>query len=476
MPAITLNSSVSSRTSVKVEDFTISSGETWGIVGRNAGGKSTLAVMLANEEGDSSFQKIGHISFELEDALLEREIREDDSEFLDKIDPGRTVLELIEEVQPETAPPLDDLINQLGLTDLTDRGFRLLSTGERRRLMLARALILSPDLLILDEPFDGLDQQFRAHLTELFREYAETITLVIVANRLSDLDGLATHLACVDQGECVLSGTRDEVKGNPAFTQLMELDGEIESLPSRDSSIPLSSWTGPLVSMNKVTVVHGGREIISSFDWLVERGHHWKISGPNGCGKSTLVNLVSGDHTQCYSNEVTVMGMRRGQGETIWDIKNHLGIVSPALHQQHRVSANALSVVLSGFFDSVGLYQEANPTQLNIARDWLEIVGMTALSDRPFRSLSFGQQRLLLIARALVKQPPLLILDEPCQGLDGINRTLVLRVIDRIAATGLTQLLYITHEPEDHLECLTHELVHDGTKWEKKLAFTSDRP
>ena len=249
----------------------------------------------------------------------------------------------------------------------------------------------------------------------------------------------------------------------------MELDCEIDTLPSRDPSIAPATGTGPLVSMKQVTVVHGGREIISSFDWLVERGHHWKISGPNGCGKSTLVNLVSGDHTQCYSNDVTVMGMRRGQGETIWDIKNHLGIISPALHQQYRVSTNAFTVIVSGFFDSVGLYQEANPTQLQIAREWLEVVGMTALATQPFRSLSFGQQRLLLIARALVKQPPLLILDEPCQGLDGINRALVLRVIDRIVATGLTQLLYITHEPEDHLDCLTHHLIHDGTDWEKRV-------
>ncbi|MDA7887781.1 molybdate ABC transporter ATP-binding protein ModF [Akkermansiaceae bacterium] len=467
MPSITLQQTPSTRTSVKVDQLTISSGETWGIVGRNAGGKSTLAVMLTEKDRHSSFKQIGHISFELEDALLEREIREDDSEFLDKIDPGRTVLELIQEVQAPDSPPLDDLIKQLGLTDLTDRGFRLLSTGERRRLMLARALILSPDLLILDEPFDGLDQEFRAHLTELLQEYSQTTTLVIVANRLSDLDTLATHLACIDQGECVLSGPRHQVESNPAFTQLMELDCEINSLPSRDPAIAPYSWTGPLVSMNQVTVVHGGREIISSFDWLVERGHHWKISGPNGCGKSTLVNLVSGDHTQCYSNNVTVMGMRRGQGETIWDIKNHLGIVSPALHQQYRVSTTALTVIVSGFFDSVGLYQEANSSQLKIAREWLEVVGMTQLADRPFRSLSFGQQRLLLIARALVKQPPLLILDEPCQGLDGINRALVLRVIDRIAATELTQLLYITHEPEDHLDCLTHELVHDGNNWKK---------
>ena len=154
-------------------------------------------------------------------------------------------------------------------------------------------------------------------------------------------------------------------------------------------------------------------------------------------------------------------------GESIWDVKRFVGIVSPSLHQQYRVGANALEVIVSGFYDSVGIYQEVSPEHLETAKAWLDLVGMTPWSKRPFRSLSYGQQRLLLVARALVKQPPLLVLDEPCQGLDVVNRALVLRVIDRIASTGLTQILYITHEPEDRLECVTHELKHDGRGWVK---------
>ncbi|MEJ6560147.1 MAG: ATP-binding cassette domain-containing protein [Akkermansiaceae bacterium] len=425
-----------------------------GIIGRNGSGKSQFAAALAESSPDSVL-----VSFETEDALLEREIREDDTDFLDRIDPGRSVLELIREVSlPEK--PLDDLIAQLGLTALTDRGFRLLSTGERRRLMLARALVQLPKLLILDEPFDGLDRAFREQLRDLLKELSETVTLVIVANRISDLEGLVTHLTCIDSGICVLSGPREEVEKNETFRQILDLGKDDLTLPPRLTAPFI--WEGPVVSMKKVTVIHGGREIISSLDWQVQRGQNWKISGPNGCGKSTLVNLVTGDHPQCYSNDVTVMGVRRGTGESIWDIKSHLGIVSPALHQQYRVGSPVLAVVLSGFFDSVGIYQKAAPEQLRIASDWLRLVGMEGFEKRLLRSLSYGQQRLLLIARALVKQPSLLILDEPCQGLDPLNRALVLKVIDRIAATGLTQILYITHEPEDHLECVTHELVFEN--------------
>ena len=428
-------------------------GQSWGIVGRNGSGKTTLAANLAEAYGGTL------VSFELENELLEREIREDDSEFLDRIDFGRTVRELINEVCPVGAG-LEDIALKLGLALLLEQGFLTLSTGERRRLMLARALIQSPELLVLDEPFDGLDQVFRDPLRSLLNGR----DLILVANRLSDLEGLVSHIGCVENGVCVLAGDLDKVLANEVFQQLMGLGQEVVRLPESVSNvIPNES----LVIMKNVTVVHGGREIISSLNWEVERGQNWKISGPNGCGKSTLVNLVTGDHPQCYSNEVTVMGMRRGMGESIWDVKRFVGIVSPSLHQQYRVGANALEVIVSGFYDSVGIYQEVSPEHLETAKAWLDLVGMTPWSKRPFRSLSYGQQRLLLVARALVKQPPLLVLDEPCQGLDVMNRALVLRVIDRIASTGLTQILYITHEPEDRLECVTHELKHDGRGWVK---------
>jgi molybdate transport system ATP-binding protein len=426
-----------------MDEVQIEPGQSWGIVGRNGSGKTRMAASLAEKLGGAL------VSFELEEALLEREIREDDSEFLDRIDFGRTVRELIDEVADGN--DIDEVASSLGLSRLLDQGFRTLSTGERRRLMLARALVGDPGLLVLDEPLDGLDQGFRDPLRELLHGR----DLILVANRLSDLDGLVDHLICVDDGEVVLSGSRDEVAGNEVFCHLMGMARREVVLPER---VAMEWPDGPLVTMNEVTVVHGGREVISSLDWVVERGQNWKISGPNGCGKSTLVNLVTGDHPQCYSNEVTVMGMRRGSGESIWDIKRYVGILSPALHQQHRVGSTALEVVASGFFDSVGLYREVHPDQWKVAREWLEVVGMTEWRDRGFRSLSYGQQRLLLVARALVKQPPLLVLDEPCQGLDALNRALVLEVIDRIAATGLTQILYITHEPEDRLDCVTHEL------------------
>lgn len=434
-----------------VSDLVINPGKSLGIVGRNGSGKTTLAANLATEH------RATLVSFELESELLEREIREDDSEFLDRIDFGRSVRELIEEVC-STGDALEEIAAALGIGMILEQGFLTLSTGERRRLMLARALVQDPELLVLDEPFDGLEQAFRQPLRELL----EVRDLVLVANRLSDLKGLVDDVCCVEDGRVILSGTLGDVIKNEAFQQLMGLGERGLVLPDGESIAPPP---GALVSMKGVDVVHGGRAIISRFDWSIERGQNWKISGPNGCGKSTLVNLITGDHPQCYSNDVTVMGMRRGLGESIWEIKRYVGIVSPSLHQQHRVSFNALQIVASGLFDSVGIYQDVSLEHWKTAGMWLDLVGMSRWADRPFRSLSYGQQRLLLVARALVKRPPLLVLDEPCQGLDPMNRALVLGVIDRIASNKLTQILYITHEPEDRLECVSHELRFEDGQW-----------
>ncbi len=446
-----------------MSELEVRPGKSLGIVGRNGSGKTTLASKLAEENG------VTLVSFELENELLEREIREDDSEFLNRIDFGRSVREMIKEVCLD-GEKLKGIAERLGLSQILEQGFLTLSTGERRRLMLARALVKNPKLLVLDEPFDGLDQAFRQPLRDLL----EGRDLVLVVNRLSDLEGLVDDVCCIEDGAVILNGSLEEVFKNEAFQQLMGLnDGELV-LPKGESISRSRKCQG--VDEKCKRCYYGGREAIFRCRALIgdRNGSDRNDRSQSGCGKSTLVNLVTGDHPQCYSNDVTVMGLRRGLGESIWDVKRHVGIISPSLHQQHRVSFSALQIVASGLFDSVGLYQEVSPEHWRMAGEWLGLVGMNPWADRPFRSLSYGQQRLLLVARALVKRPPLLVLDEPCQGLDPMNRSLVLGVIDRIASTKLTQILYITHEPEDRLECITHELKYVNQGWLIKKVMSSD--
>ncbi|MFD2157939.1 molybdate ABC transporter ATP-binding protein ModF [Rubritalea tangerina] len=437
------------------DNFEIAPNHHWAIIGGNGSGKSSFARCLKNQYSE----RASLVSFEDEQALLEREIYEDDSEWLNKIDHGRTTRELISELSPSHDVPAS-LIDTLQLASFIDTGFRLLSTGERRRLMLARALVQSPDILILDEPFDGLDHAFSQHLDSLLTQIAHDTQIILVTNRLSEMGDYITHIACLHQSKIILSGIQSQIQNSLEFQQLYTPSTLHKTLPPPPSNhTPYQADPAtPIADLRSIRVAYHNKVILDQLNWTIHPKQHWKVSGPNGCGKSTLVNLISGDHPQCYSNEIYLFGKKRGIGESIWDIKQHMGLMSTTLHQQHRITITAETVILSGFFDTIGVYRPTTSEHRSITLEWLDYLGLTEHKNTNFHQLSFGQQRILLIARALVKRPHLLILDEPCQGLDPMNRALVINLIEKLVAHNAAQLIYISHEPEDRIDCLTHEL------------------
>jgi molybdate transport system ATP-binding protein len=210
--------------------------------------------------------------------------------------------------------------------------------------------------------------------------------------------------------------------------------------------------------MRNTSVRYGDRTLFSGLDWRMEAGENWLILGPNGSGKTTLLKLIAGDHPQAYANDIRLFGRPRGSGESIWEIKQRIGLVSSEFQIRYRKPVSALEAVVSGFFDSVGLYRRAAPDQISAARGWLAALGMTDKADRRVTHLSYGEQRLILIARAMVKCPDLLILDEPCQGLDAANRDRVLALADGIGGRTGTNLIFVTHHPEEIPGCITHML------------------
>lgn len=220
-----------------------------------------------------------------------------------------------------------------------------------------------------------------------------------------------------------------------------------------------------LCETQDLAIGYGKMPLASGIALGANPGQILVLVGPNGAGKSTLLSLITGDHPQGYSNDLTLFGRRRGSGETIWDIKKHIGYVSSSLHLEYRVSTNVRNVILSGYFDSIGIYQAVSDKQHKLVQRWLDILGIDKrTADAPFHSLSWGQQRLALIVRALVKHPTLLILDEPLQGLDPLNRQLIRRFVDVLISEGETQLLFVSHHAEDAPACITHrlEFVPDG--------------
>jgi molybdate transport system ATP-binding protein len=443
--------------------------EHWAIVGANGSGKSSFGRLLCNElqviSGTySTSERSAFVSFEKLNEVLEAERYHDDSDFIGFVDQGTKVSDFILGVDPTTAETtkLLDLADQLEFTGILDRGMKFLSTGEMRKATICKALMRDPQLLVLDEPFDGLDLKSCQVLQRLIDNCTEKgVRIILLLNRFSEIVSATTHIAYLKDCTIFMAGPKEELLGSDALMRFHAFHYTLpDHLPEVDSAniLPALQAGVPLIDMNGVLVRYNEKNVLNGLDWQVKPGEHWRISGPNGAGKSTLLSLVSGDNSQAYANDIRLFGIKRGSGESVWDIKKRIGLVSTSLQQEYRVGVTVKIVVISGFFDSIGVYNQYCKKQEEIALAWLEMLHMEKHIDSPFRNLSYGEQRLVLLARAMVKQPNLLILDEPCQGLDDINREMVLKLIDHLGKTGSTQILYVTHHQEDNIPCIGNSL------------------
>lgn len=454
---------------LRVDQLELAPGETHCLLGGNGSGKSVLAAALAGELDVPAGALVelprtaAWVAFETQQATYEAELARDDSDFMDGQDPGSTALQIALQ-SGATEAQVRSLAAELGarVSDLLARHFRTLSSGETRLILLLKALASTPELLILDEPFEGLDRDARVLMTEVFErlQRADRVLLVLV-NRREDVPAFASHLGLMARGRLLMHGPRDQVLQSAECRQLLTF--QPEHAPQLPSALDESESYNPVVRFSNCSVSYGGTAQFADFSWELRPLQHTSIVGPNGAGKSTLLQLISGDHPQCYVNDIEAFGYRRGSGESIWDIKKHIGLVSPALHRDYRAGGNALSVIVSGAYDSIGVYQRPSPRVLTVARAWLRVLGMEDQADRGFRQLSYGQQRLLLIARGLIKQPPLLILDEPTQGLDDLNRHLVLAFLEQLSALHRTTLLFVSHREDEHLSLFTHRLRFEAS-------------
>jgi molybdate transport system ATP-binding protein len=442
-----------------IDLLAIRPGEIWCLWGENRSGLDPLLRYLSGDRDAFTCTALtipadlAVVSFSSQQRLFEEEVRKDDTDYLDKIDPGTPAGDFL-----GTEGNREELIRLFRLGHVLDVGYRQLSSGESRKLLLLRAITRGVHHLLVQNPYDGLDVESCTEFDRIAAGLPEHgIEIIITQTSRRDIPPWCTHLAAMQEGKLVRQGVRSRVLG--------EMPVDDPGSQWFDGTAALSTEkrgarTGRIiVSLKNGRARYGDKVIFSGLDLQVAEGEHTLITGPNGAGKSTLLAIISGDHPDCYGNDLHLFGIRRGSGESIWDLKRQMGIVSPELHRSHYVSGSTLQIVISGFFDSIGLYRKYTPAHERQALAWLRRLGLEDRAEMPFRQLSFGEQRLALIARALIKMPKLLLLDEPTQGLDDSHRESLLQFLAQVASAGLSTIFYVSHRQDEYRDFFKQHLA-----------------
>ena len=464
-------------------DFELCDGEHMAIVGPNGGGKSMLVDILIGRhplimtEPQYDFapstkplaaDNIKYITFRdsygdsvgtyfLQQRWNQQEIDEETPRVGSELEKA---YHMAGEDTLERRQLQSHLYRLFNIEHLMDKYLILMSSGELRKYQLTKALLTDPRVLIMDNPFIGLDAETRDQLKELLTALARErqLQVILVLSKTDDIPDFITHVVEVRDMRVGTKMTKEEYismrEPNPARVLDDEMEQAIVNLPYKDNDYNSEE----VVGMNKVSIVYGERTILKELDWTVRNGERWALSGQNGAGKSTLLSLVCADNPQSYACDIALFGNPRGSGESIWDIKKHIGYVSPEMHRSYHRDIPAIRIVASGLKDTVGLYAKPDESEYDICRLWMKIFGLEGKENTSFLKLSSGEQRLVLVARAFVKDPQLLILDEPLHGLDNRNRRLVKDVIEAFCRRRNKTLIMVTHYKEELPACIDHSI------------------
>lgn len=314
-----------------------------------------------------------------------------------------------------------------------------MSEGEQKKALLEYLLKSNPDYLIIDNIFDNLDPASQSNLLAVLHQLSRKLCIVQVYNRHTDLLPFIKTLYTYQEGQLILYEKPEQ-----------KVPAEKLLLP--EAYKPFVFSEASLIKMENISVSFGDKKVLHNISWEIMAGEFWQLRGPNGSGKSTLLSMITGDSPKGYNQELFLFGRKKGSGETVWEIKAKIGYFTYAMIHQFARYDSVENMILSGFFDSVGLYVIPNERHRWLAGEWLSLIGLYEKRHEPFLELSPGHQRLVLVARAMVKHPPLLILDEPTVGLDEHEVVLFTSLVNKIAQAKTSAILYVSHRKEKGLE------------------------
>jgi molybdate transport system ATP-binding protein len=461
-------------------DLNILHGEQWAITGPSGSGKTVLAHTLMGRHFYTG--QITYYDPETRIAIVEQQHR-----FLNRsgttdlyyqqrfnasdADQTITVEQELSQYLPEASAvknspsrktlPTWEWLDHLHIRPLLSRPLIQLSNGENKRVQLAIALLEEPDLLIMDNPFLGLDTGGRATLHRIINMLAEKGIQLLLITSPRELPEAITHVARLEQGEWTFRDGKQRFQPPQEVTEQVHLDAgtlqQLQQLSSRERA----AFTNA-VKMTDVNIHYGEKVLLQHIHWEVKKGERWNVSGPNGAGKSTLLSLITADNPQAYANDIWLFDVKRGSGETIWEVKQKIGFVSPELHLYFDYSATCFEVIASGLFDTIGLFRPLTEEQEQRVMLWIRLLSLENLHSLRLAQLSAGQQRMVLLARALIKNPPMLILDEPCQGLDEAQTSYFRQLIGLLCEAFGTTLIYVSHYREEIPDCVDRFLRLDN--------------
>ncbi|HEY2787244.1 MAG TPA: ATP-binding cassette domain-containing protein [Fimbriiglobus sp.] len=447
--------------------WTFRDGETWAIVGPTGAGKTALvdaaagllrltagriewpildAARAKGKRADWPGDAIRRVTFREDSRLFSYRGYYYQQRFEFGDDPDvPTLRAYLSSGIGSSAREVEDAAARLGVARALDLSLLKLSNGQTRRARLAKGLLAQPELLILDDPFVGLDVAGRADVDTLLGDLVRDGQRVLLVCRPDQIPAWVTHRIELDGGRVVDAGERNRGWEGAAITTP-------RSVPF---AVP-NELAEEYVAVRNVTVRHGGRTLLEGVSWTVRAGERWAVLGPNGSGKTTLLSLLCGDHPQAYSSDVRLFGTRRGSGESIWDVKRDVGFLSPEFHLYFSEPLTAFRTATTGFFDVLS-DRPTSAGQDRRVRDLFEAFQILHVKDRPFATLSTGEQRLVLLARAVVKSPRLLILDEPFQVLDRVHVARLRAWLD-VTLRPDQALIFVTHDVNEKPEGVTHAL------------------